>query len=152
MTDTNELAATARAIVDSNRYMTLAAADESGVPWAAPVWYATEDYRAFFWVSSPEARHSRNVAARRQVGIVIFDSQVPGGTGQGVYLSAVAQEVAGGELGKGIDIFSCRSEAQGLPAWTSEDVRPPARRRLYRATASEHFVLGAGDERIPVSV
>lgn len=105
MTDAKELAATAKAIVDSNRYMTLATADESGVPWASPVWYATEDYRAFFWVSSAQARHSRNVAARPHVGIVIFDSQVPGGTGQGVYLSAAVQELAAAELDDGIVIF-----------------------------------------------
>ena len=152
MTDTNELAAKARAMVEANRYMTLATADESGLPWASPVWYATDDYRAFFWVSSPQARHSRNLAARPQVGIVIFDSQVPGGAGQAVYLSAVARELAGAEVDDGIEIFSRRSEAQGLPTWSSEDVRPPARHRLYRATASEHFVLSSGDERIPVSV
>jgi hypothetical protein len=45
MTDANELTAKARAIVDSNRYMTLATADESWVPWASPVWFASADYR-----------------------------------------------------------------------------------------------------------
>jgi len=74
----DEQAAKAREKVDSNRYMTLATADESGVPWASQVWYATEDYR--------------------------------------------------------------------------EDVRPPARHRLYRATASEDFMLSSGDECIPVSM
>jgi hypothetical protein len=33
-----------------------------------------------------------------------------------------------------------------------EDVRPPARHRLYRAAASEHSVLGPQDRRMPVSV
>ncbi|HWM22686.1 MAG TPA: pyridoxamine 5'-phosphate oxidase family protein, partial [Ilumatobacteraceae bacterium] len=68
MTEANELTAQARAILDANRYMTLATADESGVPWASPVWFASADYRAFFWVSAPGARHSRNLAARPQVG------------------------------------------------------------------------------------
>jgi hypothetical protein len=45
VTDTRELAATARVIVDSNRSMTLATADESGVRWASPVWFASADYR-----------------------------------------------------------------------------------------------------------
>ena len=31
-------------------------------------------------------------------------------------------------------------------------VRPPAGHPLYRATASEYFVLSAGDERVPVGV
>ena len=152
MTEANELTAQARAILDANRYMTLATADESGVPWASPVWFASADYRAFFWVSAPGARHSRNLAARPQVGIVIFDSQVPGGAGQAVYLSATAEEVAGADVDEGMEIFSREIEAQGLPIWTSDQVRAPARHRLYRAVASEHFVLSPRDERIPVSV
>lgn len=38
----HDLGAIARAIVDSNAYMTLATADETGRPWASPVWYAAE--------------------------------------------------------------------------------------------------------------
>jgi uncharacterized protein YhbP (UPF0306 family) len=152
VTDQEDLETIARAIIDSNRYLTLGTADENGVPWVSPVWYAPDEYRQLFWVSSPEARHSRNVATRPQVSIVIFDSQAPVGTGQGVYMSAVAEELTGNDVERGIRIFSRRSEAQGAGAWTADDVRPPARHRLYRATASEHFVLGPQDQRTPVRV
>lgn len=152
MSEANELTAQARAILAANRYMTLATADESGMPWASPVWYASADYREFFWVSAPGARHSRNLAARPQVGIVIFDSQVPGGAGQAVYMSATAEEVDVADIDQGIEIFSRESEKQGLPVWTSDQVRAPARHRLYRAVASEHFVLSPRDERIRVSL
>jgi nitroimidazol reductase NimA-like FMN-containing flavoprotein (pyridoxamine 5'-phosphate oxidase superfamily) len=64
-----------RAILDANRYMTLATADEPGSPWASPVWYATEDYGEFFWVSSPDARHSHNISVRPEVAMAIFDSR-----------------------------------------------------------------------------
>jgi predicted pyridoxine 5'-phosphate oxidase superfamily flavin-nucleotide-binding protein len=40
----DELIDVARSIVDSNRYMTLATADESGRPWASPVWFAHAGY------------------------------------------------------------------------------------------------------------
>jgi uncharacterized protein YhbP (UPF0306 family) len=146
------LGAIARAIIDSNFYMTLGTANETGSPWVSPVYYAPEGYAKFYWVSSPEATHSRNLAARPEVSIVIFDSQAPVGSGQGVYVSAVAQELTGTDLDRGIAIFSRRSEAHGAGEWNLEDVRPPARHRLYRATASEHFVLGPQDRRIPVSV
>jgi hypothetical protein len=43
-----------KAIVDANQYMTLATADEDGLPWASPVWFASIEYRELFWVSSPE--------------------------------------------------------------------------------------------------
>lgn len=147
-----ELEAAARAIIDDNRYMTLGTADEEGAPWVSPVWYAPGGYREFFWVSSPDARHSHNIAARPEIAIVIFDSRVPAGSGQGVYMSAVAEEVPDAELERGIEIFSQRSDAQGLRAWTPEDVTPPARHRLYCATASEHFVLDTEDHRVPVSL
>ena len=145
-----DLTAIARATIDANRYMTLGTADADGLPWASPVWFAPDGDRRFLWVSSPEARHSRNLAVRPQLSIVIFDSQVPIGTGQGVYMSAVAAQPAGDELEHGIRVFSDRSVAHGARTWTLEDVTGPARLRLYLATATEQFVLGDRDERLPV--
>jgi nitroimidazol reductase NimA-like FMN-containing flavoprotein (pyridoxamine 5'-phosphate oxidase superfamily) len=145
--DPEELRAVATWIVDSNRYMTLATADGDGAPWASPVWYAPAGYREFYWVSSPEATHSRNLGVRPQLAIVIFDSHQAGGW-NALYMSAVAEELT--DVGEGIEIFSRRSEAQGLPTWSREDVLSPARHRLYRATASEHFVLDPHDQRLPV--
>jgi hypothetical protein len=150
LTQEQQKAAQAKAIVDANRYLTLGTADEAGLPWVTPVWYATADYREFLWVSSPETRHSRNIASRPEVAIVIFDSQVPAGSAQAVYISAHALELKGDELERGVETFSESSQAQGLPAWTGDDVEPPARHRLYRATASELFLLTSGDQRVPV--
>ena len=79
MVEAEELGAIARRVIDSNQFMTIGTADEEGVPWASPVWYAVADYREFFWVSSPEARHWRNIRVRPQVAIVIFDSRAPEG-------------------------------------------------------------------------
>jgi nitroimidazol reductase NimA-like FMN-containing flavoprotein (pyridoxamine 5'-phosphate oxidase superfamily) len=149
MTHEHDLGALARSIIDSNRYMTLGTADESGQPWVSPVWYAPAEYREFFWVSSPDAKHSRNLARRPQLAIVIFDSHRAGGW-NALYMSAVAEELV--DVDEGIDVFSRRSEAQGMRPWTRDEVRAPARHRLYRATASEHFVLDPHDQRLPVSV
>lgn len=151
MTQLEELVEIASSIIDSNRYMTLATSDETGRPWASPVWYAPRGYWEFFWVSSPEARHSRNLATRPELAIVIFDSHQPGGW-HAVYMSAVAEELEGAEVEQGIEVFSRKSRAQEMRAWTGEDVRPPARHRLYRATASEHFVLDPHDQRLPVTL
>jgi pyridoxine/pyridoxamine 5'-phosphate oxidase len=140
----------AKTIVDANAFMTLATADAAGTPWASPVWFATVDYRDFYWVSKPGARHSRNIAARPEVAIVIFDSQVQPYQASAVYMPAVAAELEGAEAESGLEIFSGRSVASGLPAWTVEQIGPAARHRLYRATAREHFVLNERDERIRV--
>ena len=143
---------TARAIVDANSFMTLATADADGLPWASPVWFAPSAYREFFWVSDPQARHSRNLAVRPRLAIVIFDSQVRPGEGQAVYMSAVAEQLVGDAVEAGLATFNERSAAHGLRAWGPDDVREPARHRLYRATVSEHFMLRADrDERVAVN-
>jgi uncharacterized protein YhbP (UPF0306 family) len=140
MTSDQDLAAVAREIVDSNVYMTLATADRDGNPWPSPVWYAHAGYTEFLWVSRPDARHSRNLAARPQLGIVIFDSTAGVGAAQAVYLEAVAEELTGDDRDQAIAAFSRRSESHGAPKWTSTDVTGAAPRRLYRASASAHFV------------
>ena len=152
MAERAELAAVARAVVDANRYLTLGTADASGLPWATPVYYAVEGYREFFWVSSPEARHSRNLAIRPEAGIVIFDSRVPIGTGQAVYVSAITDQVPEADLEQALEIYSRRSVADGGRVWGTEHVLPPACHRLYRATAREHFVLDPHDERVAVDL
>jgi hypothetical protein len=80
------------------------------------------------------------------------DSQVPIGTGQGVYMAAVAQEAAGAALDRGLEVFSRRSLAHGGAAWTRKDVEALAGLRLYRATGQDHSILakdGRPDYRIP---
>jgi hypothetical protein len=151
--DAAEREAMAKAIVDGNNYMTLGTADADGTPWASPVWYAPASYREFFWVSQPGARHSQNIAVRPEVAIVIFDSTVPINTGKAVYMAARAEQVsAADEIERGVSVFSLRSLDQGAEQWTPADVGPAARLRLYRARASEQFVLSPEDERLPFSL
>ena len=141
---------TAREILSSNLYLTLATADEEGHPWPSPVYYASEDRADFYWVSDPEARHSRNLAVRPRASAVVFDSRVPIGTGQAVYMALVVEQVSGAGLEPGIAIFSRVSVSHGGSEWTVADVTAPARLRLYRATATDWWELDASDRRVPV--
>ena len=75
---------------------------------------------------SPQARHSRNLAARPQVSIVVFDSQVPVGSAAAVYMRAVAVELEGVELEQGMEVFARENTAQGID-------RGPRRRDRARA-------------------
>lgn len=147
--------ATVRDIIEANRYLVLATADAAGRPWSSPVYFAHIGFTKFFWVSSPDVTHSRNIAVRPEVGIAIFDSGVAINTGQGVYMSAVAKLLEDGETAPGIEVFSRRSVAHGGREWTSQDVRPGTGLRLYRATADSHSILakdGQPDHRIPVAL
>jgi len=153
MTDFRDMA---QNVIESNRYMVLGTADEAGVPWVTPVWFAQSDYRRFIWVSSPDRRHSRNIRARPELSIVIFDSQVPVGSARAVYMSARAEELSGADLERDIAVFDTAGQAQGLSRrWALEDVLAPAPYRLYRATVSQHWVLDPGsspDDRAEITL
>jgi pyridoxine/pyridoxamine 5'-phosphate oxidase len=150
MTQREPFETIARRIIDQNLYMTIGTADGSGTPWVSPVYYAPAEYSEFFWVSRPEARHSRNIEVRPQVSIVIFDSRTPIKTGQAVYMAGLAHQVPDEDLERSIDVFSRRSVAHGAAVWTTNDVAAHARLRLYGARVSEQFALGPHDDRVPI--
>ena len=144
MTPEQDLAAVARSIVDANRFMALGTADASGTPWVSPVWYAPLSYGEYLWVSRPGTKHSRNLAERPEVAITIYDSHRPGGW-SAFYMAAVAQELD--DVDDALEAFNRRSQAQGLRAWSRDEVVPPGEFRLYCATATEQFVLDDHDAR-----
>ena len=147
-----ELAQLGRAIVDEALYMVLATADADGRPWASPVYFAHLGYRELVWVSKPGARHSRNLEQRPELSIAVFDSSVPIGTGRGVYLAATAGEVDEAERARALEVFNERSLAPGGDELATDDVVRPARLRLYRAIASDQYVLDESDFRVPVEL
>jgi hypothetical protein len=85
------------------------------------------------------------------VAITIYDSHGPG-SWQSVYMRARAERVGDDELAAGIAVYAAQSQKQGLPEWTLAQVTGPAKHRLYRATATEHFLLDDHDERVPVAL
>jgi len=142
--------AQARQILAANSYLTLATADADGRPWSTPVWFAADDLHAFCWVSRPGARHSVNVVVRPTVAITIFDSTVPSSEATALYVEAEATEVEANHRRAVLAVYNERSTARGLPEWTEEKVTPPAQFRLYRAIASQVYVLDDHDQRVPV--
>jgi uncharacterized protein YhbP (UPF0306 family) len=164
MTDERDLGAMAREIIDTNLFMTLGTADAEGRPWATPVYFSPADYREFFWISEPGARHSQNVAARPEVSIVIFDSTVLPGGARAVYVEAEAIELTDEpDFERGLELYNSRfpdPDAYNLRPFAGDELRAPDTHRLYRATASAHFVLDpdghpdghAGDYRAPVEL
>lgn len=93
-----DLAAAARATLARNRFMALGTVDPSGRARVSPVWFSLVDHRDVYWLSSPEAHHSQNIARRPEVSIVVFDSSGPADSGAAVYLDATAGHVPESEL------------------------------------------------------
>jgi hypothetical protein len=126
------LNAMARRVINANHYMTLATTDPDGRPRVSPVFYTPARYADFYWVSSPEAQHSRNLAQRPDAEIVIFDSTAPAGEGEAVYITATARAVADDEL-EAVSPEAFRTTA-GARRFTPGDLRGGAL-RLYVAHA-----------------
>ncbi|MDZ5622503.1 pyridoxamine 5'-phosphate oxidase family protein [Nocardioides sp. HM23] len=153
MTDLEELARTTLA---RNRFMVLGTVDPSGRPRVSPVWFSLVDHREVYWLSSPDAHHSRNVQDRPEVSIVVFDSSAAPHTGQAVYLEATAGRVPEDELAG-----ACARAFEGVEpelSFTPESLRDqPFVLYQARITAAETHVRGRDfgdgsgcDQRVPV--
>lgn len=143
MTRPNDLAEIGRQVIDTNRYLTLGTTEPDHRPRVSPVYFTHVDYRDFYWVSSPTARHSRNIAARPEIAIVIFNSAAPIGQGQAVYVSAHASVVAADELpGRCAEAFARVSP--GAKRFQPDELSGDAALRLYRARAISHEIHIAG--------
>ena len=135
-----DLDAYARDVIDTHVFMALGTANEHGRPWVSPVFYAADAYQDFYWISSPEVTHSRNLAQRSEVSIVVFDSRAPVGETRAVYMAATAMQVPEGELDRGLAVYPGRADRGGRP-FAPAELRPPAPYRLYRAAVTEHSIL-----------
>lgn len=139
-----ELGTFARAIIDESLYVVLGTADEHGMPWVTPVYCAPADYRDFYWISSPEVTHSRNIVVQPQISMVVFDSRQRPGSGWAVYMAAHAQRVADEDTEEALRLYNGRFAEpgeHGLRPFRLEDVTGSAQYRLWRATVSRYFVL-----------
>lgn len=159
MEPTDQLEEMAKRIIDGNRYMAIATVDDGGRPWVTPVYFGPDGYRDMYWISSPEAKHSLNIAANPDVSIVVFDSQVPIGGAEAVYMQAHAEELP--EPTEEQCVAAFRPRFEGVKSLQPEELSGPAKLRLYRARVTQHWVLIRGsdpiwgrgiDSRLPVEL
>lgn len=147
MTSQPELEAIARGVIDANRYMVLGTLDPDGRARVSPVYYAPDGYGLLYWISSYETHHSRNVAARPEVSIVVFDSSAPIGTAQAVYMDARAEEVPERELDQCAEL-ACRPRFPEQRPFPQEELRAPEVFRLYRARVVGHEIHIRGSDPV----
>ena len=152
----SDLDALARRVIDANHYMTLGTQSAGGRMRLSPVYYTAARYTDFYWLSSPEARHSRNVAEHPGVELVIYDSTAAVGAGEAVYVTATARRIGDEEVDEVIgEAFHPRA---GARAFGADEMRGDADLRLYVARAASwdvhvpggHPGHGTGiDRRLP---
>jgi len=156
-----ELAAMARDVVDVNRYYVLGTAHADGQPRVSPVYFTHHEYRAFYWVSSPDSQHSHNLAGDPRVNAVVFDSSVPSPQTRAVYLTGRAAEVREVDLPVEIGRAFAREDTGGARAFGVEELSGEGDLRLYLLDAETVEVHARGghpdwgmgiDTRLPVTL
>jgi nitroimidazol reductase NimA-like FMN-containing flavoprotein (pyridoxamine 5'-phosphate oxidase superfamily) len=144
----DELIDRATRVFATNRFLVLGTVDDDGRPRVSPVYFTHADHHDFYWVSSPESHHSRNIAARPKVTFVVFDSSVTPAQGpQAVYVDADAAEVSEADLAE----HCARAWAHprgddGARPFAPEELSGDADLRLYRAVATRHEVHVRGSD------
>ena len=146
----SDLENTAKIIIKEVVYLTLATADKNGKPWCTPVFTAYNDNYEFFWASGIETRHSLNIDENPDIAATIYDSSVPEGEGQAVYMEGVAEQLNPDNNQEGLKLLRARcnkaEEYYPLDAYQNET---PV--RIYKFTPKNFYVLNPdGDERYDV--
>jgi hypothetical protein len=119
----------AKEILEKIQYATIATVSAEGKPWNSPVRHEYDNDLNIYWFSDKQNQHSQNVRANENVFIVIYDSTVPEGDGEGIYIEARARELADPE-----EILFARRIKKGSDyTGSSDDFLGDAVRRVYKA-------------------
>jgi general stress protein 26 len=83
----------AKEIIEQIRYITIASVTENGMPWNSPVFAAYDEDYNFYFGTHTDSQKAKNIKNNPNVFITIYDSTVPPGTGEGVYIKATVQQI-----------------------------------------------------------
>ena len=128
----------AKEILEKIIYATVATADKNGKPWNSPVRHVYDSDLNLYWFSDKSNQHSQNIRENEDVLIVIYDSTVPEGQGEGVYIEAKAKQVEDPE-----EIRKARQIKKGRNNDAPNDFMDGAIRRVYKATPTRVWVNDA---------
>lgn len=129
-------------VLAANRYLVLGTADENGQPWVTPVFFAPVNPNRVCWVSSPDSRHSRNIAGRKAVAITVFDSTVAVGRAEAAYFDADAAQATPDEVDAALRSLNSRLPQDKL--LSGDDLQPRGPLVIYRADLRHRYVLVRG--------
>ena len=145
------LAPHAAQLLEQNAYLTLATVTSAGRPWASPVYFAADGLADFYWSSATYSRHSENLAETGAVSVAVFDSTVPPYHGRALYAEGHATVVDDDELEHALAIYP-GPQSRGGSRLDIDDVTGSSPWRLYRARATDVWVLCPRDPRSPCAL
>lgn len=139
----DELTEKAKNIIHKILYITIATSNKKGEPWNSPVYSAFDENYNFYWVSWKDSQHSKNIKENNQIFIVIYDSRVPEGTGEGVYIKAKAYELS--DVKEMSHALSCLDGRVNKKPHSPEQFVSNMPRRIYKAIPEKVWMNVDGD-------
>jgi hypothetical protein len=133
---------TARAILSRIEYATIATVDTEGNPWNAPVYVAFDDAYTFYWGSHTESQHSKNIHANGKAFLVLYNSTMRPGTGEGVYIKVVCSEITDLATIKAVHAL-IQKRRHPIPYWSLEKItHPNSPIHLYQGVPEKMWLNG----------
>lgn len=134
----------ARTILDKINYITLATVGSDSQPWNSPVYCAYDTNYTIYWGSHVESQHSQNIRANGKAFIVVYDSTVEPGLGEGVYIQAECIELTNpDEIAKAHKLIQ---DKRPSPYWKLEEVQVNTPVRLYKAIPQQIWMNADGQK------
>lgn len=134
----------AKEIIEQIIYINIATSNSDGQPWNTPVFSAYDEEHNFYWGSDKESQHSLNIAANNKIFITVYDSTVPAGEGEGVYIQAIAEEVTDlEEIKKAHELLQSR---RPVPYWRLEQMNGKGVVRIYKAVPQKMWMNDEGEK------
>jgi nitroimidazol reductase NimA-like FMN-containing flavoprotein (pyridoxamine 5'-phosphate oxidase superfamily) len=134
-----DLSIRAKEIIDQIQYVTIASVADDGMPHNTPVFSAYDEDYNFYWGTYKDSQKAKNIRANNNVFLVIYDSTVPSGTGEGVYVKATAYEVTEpDEIKRVYDLLKTRHAPAHFWEWGAIQADGPI--RLYKAVPQQAWM------------
>jgi len=131
----------AKEILQTIRYATVATANREGKPWNSPVSSVHDEELNIYWFSDKSNQHSQNIRENADVFIVFYDSTVPEGAGEGVYIEAQACELEDMEEIKKARKLKKGIEENDLTRFLGDGIR-----RVYKAVPQRIWLNDAEEK------
>lgn len=136
----------AKEIIQRIFYITLATVSSDGEPWNSPVYSAYDEDYNFYWASDQNGQHSQNIDKNGKAFIVVYDSTVPEGTGEGVYIQALAKALETDEEIKNAMVYlDGRVGKKKDPTKRIKEFQGDRPRRVYQAVPQKVWINGDGE-------
>jgi nitroimidazol reductase NimA-like FMN-containing flavoprotein (pyridoxamine 5'-phosphate oxidase superfamily) len=130
----------AKEMLESTIYAAVATSSRDGQPWNSPVFVVYDDKLTFYWASASKSSHSQHIAENPRAFLVVFNSTVPWGGGEGVYIEANAAEVT--DIEEITHACQLRYQRAAKANQPPSDFTGALPRRIYRAIP-EHIWINA---------